>query len=325
MSFRLKTPAIFSKHLIYEAVNLALSDYPFITTQEKLEPKTSKYLFLENQDPTKPLFSIEEKVEDPNSIVFKEAFPHSPHPLNSVFLQFNAKPWPIDSIRYQNQIVSLCNIIAQSVEERIKMEEPFHDKKKPRLRIGAPIQRDASKFREKDETFFLERGMDKIIPDNYVERLNEMIDAIIDGLQQPYYSSQQSNFTCDVFSVTIKLQANNVIIYHVKTRPCAEGCGIYRYFIWKLGQYIVHNNFSSLIVELCSERNIDILKKMGFYDTNDYRYSQPNMTITHSISKEKIKDKRAWNIKDTFPPAKWLNDENFVNRFIDNTAKHYVW
>ena len=129
MSFRLKTPAIFSKHLIYEAVNLALSDYPFITTQDKLEPKTSKYLFLENQDPTKPLFFIEENVEDPNLVLFKEAFPHSPHPLNSVFLQFNAKPCPIDSIRYKTQIVSLCNIIAQSVEERIKMEEPFHDNK----------------------------------------------------------------------------------------------------------------------------------------------------------------------------------------------------
>ena len=138
--------------------------------------------------------------------------------------------------------------------------------------------------------------------------------------------SLRHKFWCDIVFVTLSLENNNLIIYMVQTRPCAQRCGFYRYLLWQLGRYVIEKKLERLVLDSCVEENIYILSEMGgFIDPNQGKYPLPNMYITLDDLKRYTSDKDLWKIPSSFPPASFLNDQNFVNRLVDDTEDEFKW
>lgn len=192
--------------------------------------------------------------------------------------------------------------------------------------VNAPVAKDASEFRINQERKFQQyTGNTNTIPEDYKDRLDLMIENIKTHMNISERKSMQRSFWCDVIQITLKLIDNRMIIDHVHTRPCAQSCGIYRYLLWNLGQYIVQNHISKLILTNCSDENVYILEKMGFTDPNDGAHSSPNMEIGVDDLRVKVNDNDQWNVPSSFPPADLLNNQEFVDRFVNKKKENFTW
>ena len=195
---------------------------------------------------------------------------------------------------------------------------------------NAPLATNATPFRKKQEAKFQKyEGNTELIPENYMERFNEMIAKIKEFYDSDsLFKHARRGFWCDIVFVKLGLVNNNLIIYEVWTRPCAQSCGLYRYLLWNIGKYAVEKKFETITLDSCTPENVEILDRMGgFTDPTEGtpQRSSPNIFITLENLKTYTMDKEKWNIPSSFPPASLLNDQAFVNRFVDKTEDTFTY
>jgi len=103
--------------------------------------------------------------------------------------------------------------------------------------------------------------------DNYFEYLGHHDDISFDGF----------TFKCEVFYCVIGYNPhplNELVLKFVVTRPCVEGLGLYKVFLWQLILICRREGFQRLLVDFCFPENFEILRNYFGFDEEVDRYDK---------------------------------------------------
>lgn len=165
------------------------------------------------------------------------------------------------------------------------------------------------KAQVEDERLFALRYGDTI-SSNYKQSVDIMIELIKQSLSQP---TRSMDFWSEVININIGRLGKDVTIQLVVTRPCALRCGIYKYVLWALRNFVIENELDMLELSYCLPLNKQILEKLGFHvGAGDPEY--PDMYMDRN-ELENITEQK-WKIDQIqFPAADELNNQSFADRF----------
>lgn len=105
------------------------------------------------------------------------------------------------------------------------------------------------------------------IPDNYFEQYVEMIDDFKEWAngrtgQNPENFDDVEKFSCPVIRTNFKHLDNTLVLRIVSTRPCAEGHGFYKVFLYEAVK-LARESFDEFMVDSCLPANQSILTKQA--------------------------------------------------------------
>jgi hypothetical protein len=149
-------------------------------------------------------------------------------------------------------------------------------------------------------------------------------------------------FECQILLCILEYSTNTdeLVVSYVCSRPCIEGLGFYKIFLWQLMLICRKNQFKRLLLHFCVPENFEILRSyFGFDEETDtnapYVHSNCYMTLEKIQSigyelpwrLETLID--SWDIHlgiklknyDAFAYASQLNNEYYVNEKFRNTER----
>lgn len=163
------------------------------------------------------------------------------------------------------------------------------------------------------ENWFVEHGYTDDIQDNYLDDYYEMLARInqwvVRNLRAAY---QEADFDCSIMRCCINIHSNELWLDVIFTRPCAQGWGFYRHFLWRLRCCVIRHNMVGLYVFQANDYNAGLLRRLGFTSVSEgelkdgSNYWMPFEDLRFVLAGD-------WKVPRKFPSADKLNRPEDVN------------
>lgn len=174
--------------------------------------------------------------------------------------------------------------------------------------------------------------MGESIPQDYLDKFRFMVAKINSwalACVGPSRKDTPETFLveCPIMTVVVKNYDTRLILNYVCVRPCAEGHGFYKVFLYKLAT-IAKRDFDMFVVKKCLPQNQAILSRLGFsHDPDEEEADHVDMWL----DKDQLNhlNRASWRldwaldeseklIKPAFPTADELNSSAYVQTFYDS-------
>ena len=160
------------------------------------------------------------------------------------------------------------------------------------------------------ETFF-EREYGPDIEDDYLVNFGVMIGKIEAwGRDNVNENDESMTFKCSILHCVLRIKNKELWIRDISTRPCAQGKGFYRYYLWRLRNCVVGYMMLGLYVSQALTFNEELLQRMGFTRIDPKSRLLHYWKPFHELADMNSDD---WSVPRIFPSAAWLNSEEHVN------------